>query len=280
MAPGAPERRWVIGDSLMKCAMFAAAVLAVASPALAGTVVFSDDTMSLASYATTTYADPAFNTASIVAQPGAVATEYTAPFGAMTTVSAPRFQFLHTGFVYDPSASGEILSIDASLDQALAIYYVNQRVNLANTPRRLRILAQQDGKLYEAASTLQTGMPFNSWYTTEVSGLTEADFLFFDPATPHADRTLTGLDFGGGAITFGFELVHFRVSATGNTNPADVITSYFWADNFQLSLNTQDPTGAPTGAIPEPSTWAMLILGFGLSGAAVRRRRAGASAAA
>lgn len=30
---------------------------------------------------------------------------------------------------------------------------------------------------------------------------------------------------------------------------------------------------APTGAVPEPSTWAMMILGLGAAGAALRRRR-------
>jgi hypothetical protein len=36
----------------------------------------------------------------------------------------------------------------------------------------------------------------------------------------------------------------------------------------------------PVGAIPEPATWAMLIAGFGLVGAAARRRRSPASTAA
>ena len=31
--------------------------------------------------------------------------------------------------------------------------------------------------------------------------------------------------------------------------------------------------GGPMGAIPEPATWAMMILGFGFVGAAARRRR-------
>jgi hypothetical protein len=35
----------------------------------------------------------------------------------------------------------------------------------------------------------------------------------------------------------------------------------------------------PTGAIPEPSTWAMMILGFGAAGAAIRSRRRVSTAA-
>ncbi|WP_232318340.1 PEPxxWA-CTERM sorting domain-containing protein, partial [Sphingomonas sp. TDK1] len=34
-------------------------------------------------------------------------------------------------------------------------------------------------------------------------------------------------------------------------------------------------TGTTGGAVPEPASWAMLIGGFGLAGAAVRRRRQG-----
>lgn len=41
----------------------------------------------------------------------------------------------------------------------------------------------------------------------------------------------------------------------------------FGVDNIVLSGNTI------TGGIPEPSTWAMMILGFGAAGAAMRRRR-------
>ena len=31
--------------------------------------------------------------------------------------------------------------------------------------------------------------------------------------------------------------------------------------------------GQPTGAVPEPSTWAMMLLGFGAVGMALRRGR-------
>lgn len=44
---------------------------------------------------------------------------------------------------------------------------------------------------------------------------------------------------------------------------------YVYLDGF----GSVAPPGGPIGGIPEPSTWAMLIVGMGLSGAALRRRR-------
>lgn len=40
----------------------------------------------------------------------------------------------------------------------------------------------------------------------------------------------------------------------------------------QVKINTADVTSA----VPEPSTWALLLLGFGAAGAAMRRRKSGA----
>jgi len=38
-------------------------------------------------------------------------------------------------------------------------------------------------------------------------------------------------------------------------------------------INYIDTRPAPTGGVPEPATWAMMILGFGFAGATLRRRR-------
>lgn len=43
---------------------------------------------------------------------------------------------------------------------------------------------------------------------------------------------------------------------------------YFYAVGDEIEV-----VGDPTGAVPEPSTWAMMMLGFGGLGAAMRRRR-------
>ncbi|MBL8771217.1 MAG: PEPxxWA-CTERM sorting domain-containing protein [Phenylobacterium sp.] len=39
-----------------------------------------------------------------------------------------------------------------------------------------------------------------------------------------------------------------------------------------------EPLPTPTGAVPEPATWLLMIGGFGLAGAALRRRRAAVAA--
>jgi hypothetical protein len=52
----------------------------------------------------------------------------------------------------------------------------------------------------------------------------------------------------------------FRIGAYGNDNVGPIL------DNVNLSI-------AP-GAVPEPATWMMMILGFGLIGSAMRRRKA------
>lgn len=50
------------------------------------------------------------------------------------------------------------------------------------------------------------------------------------------------------------------------------------ADNF--TVNSSVFAAADQGAVPEPSTWAMLLIGFGGIGVALRRRRAGTLALA
>lgn len=51
-----------------------------------------------------------------------------------------------------------------------------------------------------------------------------------------------------------------KYAAFGSETPAG---STVYADNFKFSAT----------AVPEPSTWALMIAGFGLAGAALRRRR-------
>ncbi len=62
--------------------------------------------------------------------------------------------------------------------------------------------------------------------------------------------------------------------ATDFTVVTEGVTRYQLLSAFQLRTVPSSPA-----AVPEPSTWAMMILGFGLAGAACRRRRIEAAAA-
>jgi hypothetical protein len=80
---------------------------------------------------------------------------------------------------------------------------------------------------------------------------------------------------GGTAVAYGsggtlLETINFAAypgsfSFTSN-NIASVVFSgsQFGVDNFSYTLN---------GAVPEPATWALMILGFGAVGGAMRRRQ-------
>lgn len=62
------------------------------------------------------------------------------------------------------------------------------------------------------------------------------------------------------ALTAG-QKVSFAVGAAGN----------YTYDSTGLALNVTGPD--PVGGVPEPTSWALMILGFGGAGAALRRRR-------
>lgn len=69
-------------------------------------------------------------------------------------------------------------------------------------------------------------------------------------------------DFGGS----------FKFPTSGVFNLADGITAN--AGDYLVNNRFIDPLAAPVGgAIPEPAAWALMIAGFGLAGAMLRRRR-------
>lgn len=97
-------------------------------------------------------------------------------------------------------------------------------------------------------------------YTAVLSTTNTRYALFMGPdININTGAELTGDAYAGGRAFFA-QPVYSNCAITGNCDL-----------NFRVTGNTQQ------GAIPEPTTWAMLVSGFGLAGAALRsskRRRA------
>lgn len=93
----------------------------------------------------------------------------------------------------------------------------------------------------------------------------------FNPASPLTNALIYNDD----NPTIG--LSGFSANLTTGTSYIAVLTGFANTDVGDWRLTIRGPGQATTGgAVPEPATWAMLIAGFGVIGAAtrVRRRRA------
>lgn len=189
--------------------------------------------------------------------------------------SSVRMWTFNESYVYDPSLQGIIDTIDFTLSQRAAIRSEGGDVSLAGAPSYSSVLARQGGRIYRAA---RAGPAFRDGFTYVTdyrTGLTAADFRLFDPANPAAGSEERGLDFAGGAITFGFELALFgTVRADGTPVTGHTVASYR-ADDFFMAVHAQDPALPPDpqpAVVPEPGIWLTMIAGFGLVGATIRRQ--------
>lgn len=95
---------------------------------------------------------------------------------------------------------------------------------------------------------------------------------------------LTAVFFGNGAISGNFGIGNFRTAAPFGVNPAFAgdITSgtFFTGTNTNPILqfgpgvvySVDNGSTLTISAVPEPTTWALILLGFGLVGLAIRKR--------
>lgn len=98
---------------------------------------------------------------------------------------------------------------------------------------------------------LPSAFSYNSWNTVGFSLDTANDLINYTVG----NLTTSVSAYGSTSLNTAFLQVH---------NTTDGVTRTQFMDNFS--------TSALTGAVPEPSTWALLILGFGAVGGALRRR--------
>jgi hypothetical protein len=87
--------------------------------------------------------------------------------------------------------------------------------------------------------------------------------LTMDDAPGGGDLSVRGYDFEIG------EFGYAPYEGYGYAGAFDLGTAKIWADGTQI---TGPSAQLSVNAVPEPATWAMMIAGFGLIGAACRRR--------
>jgi len=75
---------------------------------------------------------------------------------------------------------------------------------------------------------------------------------------------------GPGSIALSDFSGSFKFPTNGVFNLPDGVTAN--AGDYLVNNRFIDPL-APAGGVPEPASWALMIAGFGLAGAALRKRR-------
>ncbi|WP_070156339.1 PEPxxWA-CTERM sorting domain-containing protein [Sphingobium phenoxybenzoativorans] len=92
--------------------------------------------------------------------------------------------------------------------------------------------------------------------------------------TPDSITFYTVSNLGLFDLAFGSTILSFYGDDIGSTGFLDFPKAY----NFTSAVNGNNSAGGlgfltVTSAVPEPATWAMMVLGFGAMGMAMRRRR-------
>lgn len=97
---------------------------------------------------------------------------------------------------------------------------------------------------------------------------------------PFNDLDFTSITFAGQSFVTGSVEPDFRFLNLSNVMAGDyqlVVNGRSGGNGAfagTIAFTPSDISSGPGGAIPEPATWAMMILGFGAAGYSLRRRRA------
>jgi len=245
----------------LKTSLLAALLVGTSLTARAA-LTFSDATLALANYNQIQFkSDPSVGIAitSLAAggNPGAALDILFSNQGGAISMSS--FQgFIATGFGYDPSAQGALTSLAYSNDR-----YVSVGSELAGLNTVTRSLLLQGGHYYLATIADPAAQPRDTWFTTSASGLASSNYIGFDFATGLSDASLhPDFSTAGSQIAFGFvNRLFFDTGGQAVNLHAD-----FRFDNIAYDLQA--------AAVPEPQTWALMILALPMLGALRRRRTA------
>lgn len=114
---------------------------------------------------------------------------------------------------------------------------------------------------------LNTGDYFFGLGMWNVGGDDTLTLTFFDVSDNIIETVTSSVSYGFfGLVNSTSGAVRAQVAFAGGN-------MYSPTDDFHTAVRGTFVPGGPTGVVPEPATWALLIMGFGGAGAALRRRR-------
>jgi hypothetical protein len=132
---------------------------------------------------------------------------------------------------------------------------------LMSPPQGQAFLTSTDGSLQNLNIALNSGFGFSAFEFNVNSAVTGPVTLTFTDQFGHTQSTTTTFDVGANGSNF-FD----AFSANGE------LITHVSLTGANISSVGQVRLGG-VGAVPEPASWALLILGFGGAGAMLRRRR-------
>jgi hypothetical protein len=250
-------------------ALIALALVAYPVAGSASTVTFTDGAFNLADYTESPlYASGMYVTyrsCTVCGDPGnAVMITGTS---TNRIAGAASLAFINSNFVYNPAA-GQITSISASVNKDLITNRIVTRFGDTFHPT-----IEQGGNFYVASvSGPNLNGRITTYNTLAASGLTATDFEEYNFSTGRFEANYP--NFSGGPMEFGLSQFF-----TMNKEFGLLARAYY--DNLTITLDTTpaitvNPTPpittnpippiivnpTPPTAIPEASTWVMMLLGF------------------
>jgi len=213
------------------------------------------------------------------------ATAVLAPLGAQANTAV---QFLGTGSTFTGFNTDETVGWQFTANANLSVTRVGWFVVAPSlNADHLVGIWDQGGTLLTSATVLAPGpaSPDGFRYVaTPFAPLTltsgQTYFIGGRDLTTDGDSYIAGLNFLQSDPAITFRGAARSADGSGFAFPSLVTLGSRgrFGPNFQFDVIPDAP--APGGGVPEPASWAMMILGFGLSGALIRRRRQEAAAVA
>ena len=179
-----------------------------------------------------------------------------------------------------PEQTGLIVQGNLGAGGPTIVNFTGDTTQTAATSDLLRIQIGQ-GQADVTGAEITLGGPANDLYNMlsgniYLSGGLAIDYIEFgltSTTSGMVDFIITGSD---GTTSFLNRLIgegdtHFAFNTTGTSTISNVM--FRAVDPLELTLLKQVRLDVAVAAVPEPGTWAMMLVGFGAMGFSVRRRR-------